>query len=112
VNLERAMRLDSRLDGHIVSGHIDGLAYVSKIEISPKTRNTISKHLRAALRDRPEGIRGDRRHKPHGHRRRCGELSVGIIPTTISDTTLSELKEGDAVNIETDNDRPNTSQNF
>ena len=38
VNLERAMRLDSRLDGHIVSGHIDGLAYVSKIEISPKTR--------------------------------------------------------------------------
>ena len=29
-------------------------------------------------------------------------FSVGVIPTTISDTTLSELKEGDAVNIETD----------
>ena len=26
VNLERALRLDSRLDGHIVSGHIDGMA--------------------------------------------------------------------------------------
>ncbi len=32
VNLERAMRVDSRLDGHIVSGHIDGLARVEKIE--------------------------------------------------------------------------------
>ena len=74
VNLERAMRLDSRLDGHIVSGHIDGLAYVSKIEISPKTRKYYFEAPPELLSGIVQGIRGDRRHKPHGHRRRCGEL--------------------------------------
>jgi len=103
VNLERAMRLDSRLDGHIVSGHIDGLAYVSKIEISPKTR----KYYFEAPPELLSGI------VPKGSVAIDGisltvidvdaeSFSVGIIPTTISDTTLSELKEGDAVNIETD----------
>ena len=96
-------RLDSRLDGHIVSGHIDGLAYVSKIEISPKTR----KYYFEAPPELLSGI------VPKGSVAIDGisltvidvdaeSFSVGIIPTTISDTTLSELKEGDAVNIETD----------
>ena len=103
VNLERAMMLDSRLDGHIVSGHIDGLADVRKIEIGPKTRKYF-------FRADPEILSGI---VPKGSVAVDGisltvidvdaeTFSVGIIPTTISDTTLSELKEGDAVNIETD----------
>ena len=103
VNLERAMMLDSRLDGHIVSGHIDGLADVRKIEIGPQTRKYF-------FRADPEILSGI---VPKGSVAVDGisltvidvdaeTFSVGIIPTTISDTTLSELKEGDAVNIETD----------
>ena len=103
VNLERAMRVDSRLDGHIVSGHIDGLAEVNKIEIFPETR----KYYFNAPQDILSGI------VPKGSVAIDGisltvidvtqsTFSVGIIPTTISETTLSELKEGDAVNIETD----------
>ena len=103
VNLERAMRLDSRLDGHIVSGHIDGLAEVQRIEVSPKTRKYFFRADPLIL----SGI------VPKGSVAIDGisltvidvdadVFSVGIIPTTISDTTLAELKEGDAVNIETD----------
>ena len=38
VNLERAMRLDTRVDGHLVAGHVDGVAEVSKIEALNDTR--------------------------------------------------------------------------
>ncbi|NLD06292.1 MAG: riboflavin synthase [Synergistaceae bacterium] len=103
VNLERAMKLDSRLDGHIVSGHIDGLAKVHKIEVYPETM----KYFFISGPDILSGI------VPKGSVAIDGisltvidvtpeTFSVGIIPTTISETTLSELKEGDAVNIETD----------
>lgn len=103
VNLERAMKLDSRLDGHMVSGHIDGLAKVHQIELYPETR----KYTFIAAPEILSGI------VPKGSVAIDGisltvidvtseTFSVGIIPTTISETTLSELKEGDAVNIETD----------
>ena len=103
VNLERAMRLDSRLDGHMVSGHIDGLAEVYKTEVYPETR----KYFFKAPIELLSGI------VPKGSVAIDGisltvidvdeeMFSVGIIPTTISETTLSELKTGDPVNIETD----------
>ena len=103
VNLERAMRLDSRLDGHIVAGHIDGTASVSRIEIQPNTR----KYFFTASSELISGI------VPKGSVAIDGvsltvidaneeNFSVGIIPTTLADTTLSSLKIGDEVNIETD----------
>lgn len=103
VNLERAMRLDSRLDGHIVSGHIDGLAKVMKIEADPKTR----KYFFMADPMILSGIVSKGSVAVDGISLTVIDVdadlfSVGVIPTTISDTTLSELKEGDAVNIETD----------
>ncbi|MDO9544668.1 MAG: riboflavin synthase [Synergistaceae bacterium] len=103
VNLERAMRLDSRLDGHIVSGHIDGLAKVDKIETYPETM----KYLFNAGPDILSGIVHKGSVAIDGISLTVIDVttdtfSVGIIPTTISETTLSELREGDAVNIETD----------
>jgi riboflavin synthase len=103
VNLERAMRLDSRLDGHLVSGHIDGLAKVLSIEAYPNTR----KYFFSADAEILSMI------VPKGSVTVDGisltvidagsdRFSVGIIPTTLSDTTLSELRVGDEVNIETD----------
>ena len=103
VNLERAMRLDSRLDGHIVSGHIDGLAKVDKIETYPET----IKYFFNAGPDILSGIVHKGSVAIDGISLTVIDVttdtfSVGIIPTTISETTLSELREGDAVNIETD----------
>ena len=103
VNLERAMRVDSRLDGHIVSGHIDGLARVEKIETYPETR----KYYFSAGQDLISGIVSKGSVAIDGISLTVIDVttdtfSVGIIPTTISETTLSELREGDAVNIETD----------
>ena len=103
VNLESAMRVDSRLDGHIVSGHIDGLARVEKIETYPETR----KYYFSAGQDLISGIVSKGSVAIDGISLTVidvttNNFSVGIIPTTISETTLSELKEGDAVNIETD----------
>ncbi len=103
VNLERAMRLDSRLDGHIVSGHIDGLAEVLKTEIYPETR----KYFFKAHPELLSGIVSKGSVAIDGISLTVIDVdeemfSVGIIPTTISVTTLSELKTGDPVNIETD----------
>ena len=103
VNLERAMRLDSRLDGHIVSGHIDGLAKVDKIETYPETMiyffNAGPDILSGIVHKGSVAIDGISLTVIDVT---TDTFSVGIIPTTISETTLSELREGDAVNIETD----------
>jgi riboflavin synthase len=97
------MRLDSRLDGHIVSGHIDGLAKVDKIETYSETM----KYFFNAGPDILSGIVHKGSVAIDGISLTVIDVttdtfSVGIIPTTISETTLSELREGDAVNIETD----------
>lgn len=103
VNLERAMRIDARLDGHIVAGHVDGTATVIKADRSYKTIKFFFGCGKTLL----EGI------VPKGSVAIDGVsltvidvtdryFSVELIPTTISKTTLSDLKQGDTVNIETD----------
>lgn len=103
VNLERAMRMDSRLDGHMVSGHVDGTAVLEKAEDSGSTR----KLFFAAPKELLDGI------VPKGSVTVDGisltvidaggeQFSVGVIPTTIADTTIGKLKVGETVNIETD----------
>lgn len=103
VNLERALRIDSRLDGHLVAGHVDGTAEVMDIEIYGRTRKYIFTAAEELLRGMlPKGsvaIDGVSLTLIEAGGR---SFSVGIIPTTISDTTIADLKKGDVVNIETD----------
>lgn len=103
VNLERALRFDSRLDGHLVAGHVDGIAEVLDIEIYGRTRKYIFTAGEVLLRGMlPKGsvaIDGVSLTLIEAGAR---SFSVGIIPTTVSDTTIADLKRGDAVNIETD----------
>ena len=103
VNLERAMRLDSRLDGHLVAGHVDGLAEVAKIEPQPRTR----KYYFTAAPEILSGIVEKGSVCVDGVSLTVidsggGLFSVGVIPTTLADTTITSLKVGDKVNIETD----------
>ena len=67
VNLERAMRLDTRIDGHLVAGHVDGVAAVSKIEALKDTRKIYFSATAVARRDSGKGLRHDRRRQPHRH---------------------------------------------
>lgn len=103
VNLERAMRISDRLGGHLVSGHVDGVGKIRKIEqrgaswrveigIDPGVaRYTIEKGSIAV-----DGISLTIN--------RCNEtgFEVNIIPQTAGETNILNKKVGDPVNIETD----------
>ena len=103
VNLERAITLNSRLDGHIVTGHIDGTA-----EFLQKTNDGFSNKLFFKLEENLSkytiykgsiainGISLTIASKDKNI------ISVEIIPHTMSQTNLEFLKRGDIVNIETD----------
>ncbi|WP_302806465.1 riboflavin synthase [Cloacibacillus porcorum] len=103
VNLERAMRLDSRLDGHLVAGHVDGMASVSKIESLDKTKKiyfSAPEEILAGIVEKGSvTIDGVSLTVVDAER---DFFSVGVIPTTLAETTLKDLKAGDVVNIETD----------
>jgi riboflavin synthase len=103
VNLERAARLDSRIGGHLVQGHVDGTATVESIE--PSEHWTV---MRFGL---PDGLA--RYVVEKGSIAVDGvsltvtavddrSFAVSLIPTTLSETTLGERRVGDLVNIEVD----------
>lgn len=103
VNLERAMRLDTRVDGHLVAGHVDGVAEVSKIEALNDTRKiyfTADERLLDGIVEKGSvTIDGVSLTVIDAA---ADFFSVGVIPTTLADTTLGSLHAGDKVNIETD----------
>jgi riboflavin synthase len=103
VNLERALRLTDRIDGHLVSGHIDGMGTValkqskgSATVIAFKVPETISHYIITKGSVAVDGISLTVNS--------CGinGFEVGIIPHTAKLTTMSLKKVGDLVNIETD----------
>ncbi|MBW2367493.1 MAG: riboflavin synthase [Deltaproteobacteria bacterium] len=103
VNIERALRLSDRLDGHLVSGHVDcvgtirslkNLGNVILITISVPvalTRYMIQKGSVAV-----DGV------SLTINDRRSDAFDVSIIPHTAKLTTVGLKRPGDAVNIETD----------
>lgn len=105
VNLERAMLATSRFEGHIVQGHVDGVASVEGIGEWEKGKGVI---LTIVLPDSllpfvvPKGsicIDGVSLTIAALEGNRC---TVALIPHTLEITTLGSLKKGDSVNIETD----------
>jgi len=103
VNLERALRMSDRLDGHLVSGHIDGVGTLSgresndnAIVITIAVAEAISRYMIAKGSVAVDGISLTIND--------CspGRFSVSIIPHTSNLTTLGFKKKGEAVNIETD----------
>ncbi|MDP2652119.1 MAG: riboflavin synthase [bacterium] len=103
VNLERPMRLSDRLGGHLVTGHVDGVATVAAIE--KKGEFTFFKFRL------PRGLGGFLVSKGSVAVdgisltvNECGarQFSVAIIPFTLQHTNLRGRRVGDKVNIETD----------
>ncbi|MBS0298422.1 MAG: riboflavin synthase [Proteobacteria bacterium] len=103
VNLEKAMRLSDRLGGHLVSGHVDAIGTVVKLE--PAGESFV-----LAIQA-PESILRFLTHKGsitvNGvsltiNQIEANTFSVNLIPHTLAMTNLKELAPGMRVNLETD----------
>jgi riboflavin synthase len=103
VNLERAVRADGRLDGHVVQGHVDGTGVVVsrtpgdawdavRFGMPPELSRYVAEKGSIAV----DGVSltvtavGD------------DWFEVGLIPETLRATTLGAKQPGDAVNLEVD----------
>lgn len=103
VNLEKALRLADRLDGHLVSGHVDGVGRVFSIEPDARSQRWTFE-LPAELAKYIAGkgsvcIDGTSLTVNETDGARFG---VNLIPHTIEVTTFKDRRVGDAVNIEVD----------
>jgi riboflavin synthase len=103
INLERSMLINSRLDGHIVLGHVDQVgickeiredkgSWIFRFEYSPDDGNiTIEKGSVCVNGVSLTVVDSEKT-----------EFSVAIIPYTFENTTFKYLKAGDKVNLEFD----------
>jgi riboflavin synthase len=103
VNLERPLRLQDRLGGHLVTGHIDGVAVVESIEtLGEFTFFTFHVPVQLGTFLVSKGsvaVDGISLTVNECSRRR---FAVAIIPFTLEHTNLRARRVGDKVNIETD----------
>jgi riboflavin synthase len=103
VNLERALRLSDRLNGHLVSGHVDGVGTLrSRIQAGNAVLITIDvpqEVSRYMIRKGSVAVDGISLTIND-----CGPgfFKVSVIPHTAAVTTIGFRNSGDRVNIETD----------
>ncbi|MDO5663297.1 MAG: riboflavin synthase [Brachybacterium sp.] len=103
VNLERALRADARLGGHIVQGHVDGIGTLTSRTDGGRWEDlvlTLDPVLAPLVAEKGaitvDGVSltvtsvGER------------TFGVSLIPATLQATTLGDLTEGEAVNLEVD----------
>lgn len=103
VNLERAVRADARLGGHIVQGHVDGVGTVVSRTPGPRwdeVEIALPAHLARYVAEKGsvavEGVSLTVTHVSDA------SFGIALIPTTLAATTLGTLAVGAAVNLEVD----------
>lgn len=103
VNLERALRLGGRLDGHLVTGHVDGTGRVKAKRPAGNAMLfafSVSEGLsRYIIKKGSVAVDGISLTVNACNRR---DFEVSIIPHTAAVTTLGSKEVGDMVNVETD----------
>lgn len=101
VNLERCMKMNGRLDGHIVQGHVDTVAECKSIHNQNGSwKFTFTYQSNDVTVEKGSvTINGISLTVVDS---RQGEFSVAIIPYTYKNTNLKDIKKGDFVNIEFD----------
>lgn len=107
LNLERAMRLGDELGGHIVTGHVDGVAEVLGVcpegdskRIGLRVTREVAPFLAAKGSVTVDGV--SLTVNEVVDRGEATDFAVNIIPHTQAATTLGVLEPGQAVNIEID----------
>lgn len=107
VNLEHALRLGDSLDGHLVSGHVDGLGTVASFEPVGESwdlRIDVPTHLAKYLAYKGSiTVNGVSLtvNSVEDHEHGC-RIRINLIPHTVQATTLKHLHVGSAVNLEVD----------
>ena len=103
VNLERAVRVDARLGGHIVQGHVDGTGEVVSRTPSDNwevVRFSLPSSLARYVAEKGsitvDGVSLTVTDVSDG------SFGVSLIPTTLAATTLGSRQIGDTVNLEVD----------
>ena len=103
VNLERTLRLCDGLDGHIVTGHVEGLGTImSRRPDGIATLVTISAESRLLKYILPKGSIAIDGISLTVTQLAGGSFTVSLIPHTMRETTLGFKQIGDKVNLETD----------
>ena len=103
VNIERALRPDSRLGGHFVQGHIDGVGRVSRVN---RDASCVELEITADSEIMelvvPKGSIAVDGVSLTVARRVDNAFVVALIPHTLNNTTLGRARVGSEVNLETD----------
>lgn len=103
VNLELPARLSDRLGGHLVQGHVDGVARVARMEDSDGTRrvwfHAPEEILRYLVHKGSVALDGVSLTVAEVGRT---SFQVALIPHTLQETTFSSLQVGATVNVEVD----------
>ncbi len=111
VNLEKAMRAQDRLGGHLVSGHVDGIGTVAHFapvgesrELRIATPPELARFIAYKGSITVNGVSLTVNRVIDGVTDKHGgcELSINLIPHTLQSTTLGGLKAGMRVNLEID----------
>jgi len=103
VNLERSLQLGDRLGGHLVTGHIDGIARVIRrrdegdwADLTLKTSPRLLQQMAAKGSVAVDGVSLTLVEVAADH------FSVALIPHTLENTTLGAFQVGSQANVETD----------
>jgi riboflavin synthase len=103
VNLERPVTLLSRLGGHLVQGHVDGVATVREVkDASPgkvveiEAPDSVSRYVVEKGSVAVDGV------SLTVVNARDGRFGVALVPYTLDATTLGTVRPGDRVNLEVD----------
>jgi riboflavin synthase len=103
VNLERPVTLVSRLGGHLVQGHVDGVGEIEEIEDSPPGKSVSVKLpdglARYVVEKGSISIDGVSLTVTEV---RDGVFGVALVPYTLEATNLGSVRPGDRVNVEVD----------
>lgn len=104
VNLERSLRLQDRIHGHLVTGHVDATAEVRDSKWEGETLR-LEIQIPAALKPFvwPKGSVAVNGVSLTVNGVANEAFTVGLIPETLKRTNLKTLKAGDRVNLEADN---------
>lgn len=103
VNLERALKVGDELGGHIVSGHVDGVAVITAmVDEGDSTRVTLEAPNDLGRFIAPKGSVALNGTSVTVNEVSGASFGINFIPHTKSVTTWGDAKVGDAVNLEID----------
>jgi riboflavin synthase len=107
LNLEKALRANDRLGGHLVSGHVDGIGQVTHVaavgeswELRISAPRSLGRYLayKGSITVNGVSLTVNRVSDAPEHT----EVSINLIPHTMEHTTLGRLAAGSRVNLEID----------